>query len=263
MRCISTSRWKCSLESPNVGIALSKFYGTARGRAMMTNAVRKNFEDTQKASGCGDAFDHLTRINKDLSDTGGMGPVDENGLSAGDHGFPGFEDHNDWKTACDRMKCLIGGSDQPSARRCSHVPASAREGGEVCLMAKGVTWTAEEDRELIAGCKAGMIATDMAMYLCRSPSSVRNRIRHLKIKTRYGAAQPGSLRIRLRVSTWEALQAEAKKRGLKNASRLARAVIEMVIADKMIGAILDVTDKASRQRVMMVAAPAPAKEAAA
>ena len=27
-------------ESPNVGIALSKFYGTARGRAMMTNAVR-------------------------------------------------------------------------------------------------------------------------------------------------------------------------------------------------------------------------------
>ena len=116
-------------------------------------------------------------------------------------------------------------------------------------------WSADDDRELIAGCRAGFIATEMAEFLMRSPSSVRNRIRHLRVKSRYGASQSGSLRIRLRVSTWQKLQEEATKRGLGNASRLVRALCEVAIADKMIGAILDTTDRASQRRVMLAAQP--------
>ena len=81
----------------------------------------------------------------------------------------------------------------------------------------------------------------------RSPSSpCATAFVTLKIKTRYGAAQPGRLRIRVRARRGTHCRRKRRSADSATRARLARAVIEMVIADKMIGAILDMTDRASR-----------------
>ena len=84
-----------------------------------------------------------------------MGPVDENGLSAGDHGFPGFEDHNDWKTRvrphekADRRKRTASAR---SLYRSFRHRVERKRRQSTLEMAKGVRrWSADDDRELIAG----------------------------------------------------------------------------------------------------------------
>ncbi len=47
-------------ESPNVGVALAKFYGTARGEQLLQGSVRKGYEEIQKRSALGnDTADEL------------------------------------------------------------------------------------------------------------------------------------------------------------------------------------------------------------
>ncbi len=57
-------------ESPNVGVALAKFYGTARGKQLLHGSVSKNYDEIQKRSAVGDAFDYLKRSAGDGEDEG-------------------------------------------------------------------------------------------------------------------------------------------------------------------------------------------------
>lgn len=87
--------------------ALHKWLSTLEGAEFMRRSLERNAFEIQKRSSCGDAYDFLKAGMDDIARSSPPAADD-----IGDnYGFSGFEDHNDWKTACDRMRKLIGGSE--------------------------------------------------------------------------------------------------------------------------------------------------------
>ena len=52
-------------EAPNVGVALAKFYGTAIGKRALQGATSKSYEEIQKRSALGNAYDVLLKQSGD------------------------------------------------------------------------------------------------------------------------------------------------------------------------------------------------------
>ena len=126
-------------------------------------------------------------------------------------------------------------------------------------------FTAEEISELTAMAVQGHSSVEIAIWLQRWPQSTRAKAAQLGISLRpKKAEQRGSIRFRVRQSTWDALEDEARRRKFRNVACLMRAITELLVADKLIGAVVDIHPKsaATQRRVAVIARP-PAREGVA
>ena len=110
---------------------------------------------------------------------------------------------------------------------------------------------------------AGIDSATIARKLHRWPQSVRGVQSSLGLAAPKTSSQSGSVRFRLRQESWIALEAAARERGFANASRLLRAIAELVVRDDLLAALLDVSSSkkittpaaATQRRLAVLAKP--------
>lgn len=116
----------------------------------------------------------------------------------------------------------------------------------------------DEDDELRRLFALGHSAAEISAAIgTRTPASVHNRCHALGLKRPGREGHSAStLRVRLRKVTYSALRQEAKNLGFGNTHRLARALLEIVITDGMVSAVLDMKrSQLARQRVNLISMP--------
>jgi hypothetical protein len=119
-------------------------------------------------------------------------------------------------------------------------------------------FTPDELATLMRMAALGHTSVAIGRALGRRPNVIREKCAALGISLMAArVSQSGSVRFRCRASTWDVLRAEAAARGFGSVGHLLRAIVELVVQDKLLDAVIDVAAKprapaeaASLRRVM-------------